>query len=63
MIPKNSIKVKMNDNWYQIANFYRAIYNAYKGNVGKKTASGNEITEKMLETIKKRMIELMAQSH
>ena len=71
-ISKNAIKVTGGDlNGYRdtrgfstnlnsyMVSFYRAMYNAYKNNIGKETSSGNEITDKMVETIKNRMLQLM----
>lgn len=71
-ISKNAIKViggdlngyrdtrgfSTNLNSYMIS-FYKAMYNAYKDNIGKETSSGNEITDKMVQNIKNRMLELM----
>tara|TARA_Y100001938_G_C8029524_1_gene399851 strand:- start:376 stop:618 length:243 start_codon:yes stop_codon:yes gene_type:complete len=41
---------------------YQAMYNAYKNNIGHLTESHNEITEKMVENIKNRMLQLMGGS-
>ena len=38
---------------------YQAMYKSYKNHVGERTESGSIITEKMLEGIKHRMLELM----
>jgi len=43
----------------RIINLYRAMYNSYRNNVGHITESGNIITEKMLEMIRERMLQLM----
>jgi hypothetical protein len=59
MIPSNRIRVITGDNCHKIINFYKAMYESYKGNIGNTTISGNKITEKMVLGIRDRMIELM----
>lgn len=72
-IPKNAIRVKqaplnytkkkqfktMLWNNRNIISFYKMMYETYKHNIGELTTSGNKITEKMLETMKSRMLDLM----
>ena len=43
----------------KIVGFYRDMYYNYKRNIGKITINKMEITEKMVENIKKRMDELV----
>ena len=62
----NGVTRKYNSE-YRLTNhtikFYKAMLDAYKNNIGKKTASGNKITEKMISNIKERMFQLMKKVH
>ena len=46
-----------------IINFYKSMYNSYKHRIGGTTTAGNIITEKMVENMKKRMLELMGRDY
>ena len=60
---KTIIEVKGGHDMYKAISLYRAMYNAYKGNIGNNTKSGNKITQIMVDTLKGRMLDLMVKKY